>query len=285
MKELKFDINDIRIASPCRVRWSAMKGSERTRHCSLCNLNVYNISEMTDGEVADLIAAAEGRICARIYRRADGTVLTKDCPVGLKGYYRKTARYAATALAAILGLAAVSFGQKDEKISVDVSRIKILKIKSPDRKGTLSGIVKDEIGSVILDVVIVLTGSGKNKFRVVSDDDGRYQVSLIPPGTYILTTKFSKVFKNIEIVNLKIAPFETAELNITVPVGQNDTELMGDVIMVDPVESSVKTNDKPRAATKTMGVIELLPRTTSSSAETLIPATSGARKKQRLKNK
>jgi len=29
-----------------------------------------------------LIKAKNGDMCARLYRRADGTVLTEDCPVG-----------------------------------------------------------------------------------------------------------------------------------------------------------------------------------------------------------
>jgi hypothetical protein len=37
---------------------------------------------MTAAEVSALIVETEGRLCARIYRRADGTVLTSDCPVG-----------------------------------------------------------------------------------------------------------------------------------------------------------------------------------------------------------
>jgi hypothetical protein len=35
---------------------------------------------MTAAEAAALIAGREGRLCARLFRRADGTVITADCP-------------------------------------------------------------------------------------------------------------------------------------------------------------------------------------------------------------
>jgi hypothetical protein len=58
-----------------------MAGDERVRHCTLCSLNVYNFAEMTREEVRELLARTEGRVCARLYRRAGGTVLTRDCPL------------------------------------------------------------------------------------------------------------------------------------------------------------------------------------------------------------
>jgi len=55
---------------------------ERVRHCGECKLNVYNLSEMTQTEAEGLIRKHEGRLCVRYYQRADGTVLTRNCPVG-----------------------------------------------------------------------------------------------------------------------------------------------------------------------------------------------------------
>jgi hypothetical protein len=79
----KFDVQQLRIASPCYERWDNMKGDERVRHCASCKLNVFNVREMTKAEVEDLVARTEGRLCLRLYKRWDGTVLTADCPVGV----------------------------------------------------------------------------------------------------------------------------------------------------------------------------------------------------------
>ena len=76
-------LQQIRIAKPCAARWDDMVGDERSRFCIACKKNVYNFSAMTAAEAQDLIRENEGRLCGRIYRRRDGTVLTADCPVGV----------------------------------------------------------------------------------------------------------------------------------------------------------------------------------------------------------
>jgi len=75
-------LNQVKVASPCHESWEAMDGDDRHRSCERCQKNVYNISEMTAAEATALIAQHEGKLCVRFYRREDGTVITKDCPVG-----------------------------------------------------------------------------------------------------------------------------------------------------------------------------------------------------------
>jgi hypothetical protein len=82
-------VQRVEIASPCTAKWDEMIGDETTRFCGLCKLNVYNLSAMTEEQGEQLIVAKEGKLCARIYRRYDGTVLTKDCPVGLRAVRRR----------------------------------------------------------------------------------------------------------------------------------------------------------------------------------------------------
>src|SRR5579872_1223747 len=77
-------LQNIRIASPCPASWEQMAGDERVRHCSECKLNVYNLSAMTRVEAEELLQRREGRLCVRYYRRKDGTILTQDCPRGLR---------------------------------------------------------------------------------------------------------------------------------------------------------------------------------------------------------
>jgi hypothetical protein len=100
----------IHIAAPCTEKWDAMTpvgGSDRQRHCASCKLNVFNTKDLTEAELTALLTRAEGRVCGRIYQRADGTVLTKDCPRGL-ALLRKRA-LAALTMAATLVLAVVGF--------------------------------------------------------------------------------------------------------------------------------------------------------------------------------
>ena len=73
-------LDDLHVARPCPASWEAMDGDARVRHCGLCQLHVYNLSEMTEAEALRLVRETEGRLCVRFFRRADGTVLTRDCP-------------------------------------------------------------------------------------------------------------------------------------------------------------------------------------------------------------
>ncbi|GHH03757.1 hypothetical protein GCM10012319_72720 [Comamonas sp. KCTC 72670] len=71
-------VGRITIPTPCEMRWEDMKGDARVRHCEACKLSVHNLSEMTTSEVEALLQPG-GRVCARLYRRWDGTVVTGDC--------------------------------------------------------------------------------------------------------------------------------------------------------------------------------------------------------------
>ena len=88
---MNISLSQLRIASPCTVSWDSMNGDDRSRFCGQCRLNVYNISAMTQSEAEHLIAEKEGRVCLRLYKRADGTVITRDCPIGLAAVRRRAA--------------------------------------------------------------------------------------------------------------------------------------------------------------------------------------------------
>lgn len=99
-----FNLDLIRIASPCTARWDDMAGDDRVRFCGACKLHVYDTSHMTAEEARALIVGRAGeRTCLRLHRRADGTVITRDCPVGQS---RRRARWLAGA-AALLGFVAI----------------------------------------------------------------------------------------------------------------------------------------------------------------------------------
>ena len=88
-------LEDIRIATPCHVSWESMTGDERKRFCGACKLDVYDLSGLTRAEAEALIfgrAAAGQRTCVRLWKRADGTVITQDCPGGLARVRRRVAR-------------------------------------------------------------------------------------------------------------------------------------------------------------------------------------------------
>lgn len=97
-------LDNIKIASPCSQDWDAMIGNERKRYCGECKLNVYNLSGMSQTEAENLITNAEGRLCVRFFRRADGTVLTQDCPVGWRAVKVRMTKMATAFASLIFGL-------------------------------------------------------------------------------------------------------------------------------------------------------------------------------------
>ena len=104
--ELPADLlSRVHVAAPCPASWDAMPGGERVRSCEKCAHKVYNLSAMTSEEAAQLVARAEGknaeRVCVRFYRRSDGTMMTSDCPVGVRTLRQKAARRASVAFAAV----------------------------------------------------------------------------------------------------------------------------------------------------------------------------------------
>lgn len=100
-------LDNIRVAAPCTADWGKMAGDDRVRACGDCNKNVYNLSGMTREEAEALILVKEGRLCVRYYRRTDGTILFKDCEIGVKR--RRRRRVVAGAAAFLAATGAVGF--------------------------------------------------------------------------------------------------------------------------------------------------------------------------------
>lgn len=115
---LPFKIN---IASPCPARWEDMGGNHCVRFCDHCQKNVYNISALTTAEATALLESKQGNLCARIYQRADGNVLTEDCPVGVAQHWRRFKVLVSSGVAVILfALVNVSaFGRDGDKTSAN----------------------------------------------------------------------------------------------------------------------------------------------------------------------
>ena len=84
-------LENVAIAAPCTADWDQMVGDDRVRFCRHCEKNVYNLSALPRDEAEALLGARESKMCVRLYKRTDGTVLTSDCPVGVKKRRRRRA--------------------------------------------------------------------------------------------------------------------------------------------------------------------------------------------------
>src|SRR6478672_7179724 len=201
-------LDRLRIATPCPISWEQMTGDSRVRFCDHCQLNVYNLSALSRLEAEQLIAVTEGRLCARLFRRADGTVLTKDCPLGLRALRRQVAKRTAAIFAAIVSFSAVAFGQhgsKNEKTAcTPQTKVTRTTATSGPNEKVLSGTVVDPIGAAIPQAKVkLLNGEAKEVRQTASDDDGKFEFGAVDAGSYSITIE-SPGFKTLQITNLTV---------------------------------------------------------------------------------
>jgi len=125
----------VKVASPCTADWGGMIGSARVRFCSQCQLNVYNLSAMARDEAESLIMNAEGRLCIKFYRRRGGSILTQDCPVGLRRLKQRASRIRRAVVSAVLGFLAGAGG------AAGVNRVQDVLVGSERNWGRTMGVM------------------------------------------------------------------------------------------------------------------------------------------------
>lgn len=126
---------------------------------------------MTRREAEALLREKEGQLCARLYRRADGTILTENCPVGLRVIGRRVSRVAGAAMSAGAALS-----------SATAAQFPMFPVPS-----SVSGTVQDQRGAVIPNAKIDLIADASGKILTVHTDGfGRFQAGLLPAGGYTI---------------------------------------------------------------------------------------------------
>ena len=238
------NLERLRIASPCPTNWDSMSGNDKVRFCGLCNLNVYNISAMTAGEAQALIARTEGRLCAKLYRRSDGTVITADCPVGWRALKRRASLVAGATLTALLSLFNVAAAQKvNTKEKPDECRNQ-LSVKRAlaeslpqDKRAPLWGKILDLNGAVIPRVSVTATDQKtRQQHTTMSDEDGHYQFPALPAGTYQLDVE-AYPFEKFTVKDFQLRADESVRLDATLFFNEKLTVTVG-MIGSDGYESS-----------------------------------------------
>jgi len=233
----KFNLGAFHVASPCPSSWEKMIGDERVRHCSECNLNVYNLSAMTEREIEQLVQATQGRrLCARLYRRADGTVLTRDCPWSLRMMARRASRFASAMLTALMSVTAAVAKPKPPKPACECRQIEH---QQPGVRLT----VLDPDGAVIPGAEITLASkSGKQTLTGATGPSGEWTSGALPPGEYQVTARANSFHTfaatvvvregTLTILKLKLT---IGELKQTVEVTSQAVEL--GILIADPASN------------------------------------------------
>ncbi len=209
-----FDVNKLRIASPCSMNWENMSGDKRARFCQSCQLNVYNLSEMSAREIEKLILQKEGRICGKLYKRADGTVITKDCPTGLWALRKRMSRMASAVFAGILSLFSIGLSQKQDCRDENNENVITTRSQSKTSSSLVSGQVVNSKGAAIPYAKITFINlETKKKLKIRTGKNGKFIFTNLSIGLYDL--KFSvKGFSSEEIQNLEVRENETLAVKV-----------------------------------------------------------------------
>ncbi|HEY6970450.1 MAG TPA: carboxypeptidase-like regulatory domain-containing protein [Candidatus Angelobacter sp.] len=227
---------NIRIASPCTADWDKMRGDDSVRHCTACNLNVYNFSAMTETEVEHLLGTRQGRLCARFYRRADGTILTQDCPVGWRTVVRRVSRVAGAALSAVMsvGFAAAQSSPREASPMGEVQQ----------QTAGIAVLVLDPQGAVITNARIVLNDeAGNTVARGVTDQGGQITLAGLQGGPYFVEVSAPGFRTRKESVDLKGQT--TIRIEIKLDVAANLGVIVENApspVVIDETYAMVKTD-------------------------------------------
>ena len=249
---MKTSLDRIKIATPCPITWEQMAGNERVRFCQHCQLNVYNISALSKPEAEALVFNAAGRVCVRLYRRSDGTVMTQDCPVGLRAVRVKISRAAAAVLALIGSLAPVAFAQeKSGKKDSCVSQTLITQkdIVSSLQDAILTGQVLDPRGAVVPGATVTLVHlETKQIHKTKTSDEGKFRFVGLLAGNYLVKIS-APGFAKYKGEGLEIKNNQATNLDATLSLDQG-TALVGIIGYTD---------DPPGTKTFTRREFESLP--------------------------
>jgi hypothetical protein len=168
---------DIKIASPCPADWNKMTGDDRIRHCAQCDLSVYNFAALSESEIKTLISAHEDKLCVRLYRRGDGTLITRDCPVGFQMKVHRVSRIAGVALSAAM----TAVPATAQSLQSQYSGL----VRIDDRSASIQIEVKDWNGAIVRNAVVYLSSNALDfEAGKATDEYGRAEISNLVAGTY-----------------------------------------------------------------------------------------------------
>jgi hypothetical protein len=183
---MRYPIDRFKVASPCSEDWDEMRGDDRIRFCSHCNLEVHNFSAMTRREIQDLVARSNGRLCARYIHTPKGQIKTLDYTPPLVAIARRASRIAAGPLAVAMTLASASAAERRQPSEPAAAQAPADAEKKPTGPtGEVRGVVRDKDGKPIADADVTLSNDDES-FDAKTNALGEYRFESVPGGAYAI---------------------------------------------------------------------------------------------------
>ncbi len=218
-------LNAAFIETPCPTTWDKMTGDDTVRFCNLCSLNVYNIAAMTDKEAEAVLARgrAQGKMCALLYRRPDGTIMTDNCPRSLRKI-RDASKWVKLKIVAAIALGMAIFSPAPAQSQNADSANKVEKKNSPPKNIPMPGgisfrwtddtLYKEEVSTKVLSKW--LDAKSNPQTPVVSF---KVDANGVASGIKIVTSSGSEDIDRAALKTIaKMSPFEKPPAGCKMPV-------------------------------------------------------------------
>lgn len=208
----KIDLKHIKIASPCPADWNRMAGDDRVRHCAECDLNVYNFSAMTEREIHALLAGSKRRVCGRFYRRADGTMLTQDCPRGLRALGRRVSR-----LAVAIATAVMTVGMNVTLAKSQTLQGAVAPTQSNHEETGMAVLVTDPQGAAVAGAKVTVTSKDSKKiYTGTTDSNGVWRLVGLTAGEYEFSVEAAVFITDGRLVIVRQGKVTEAPLSLRI---------------------------------------------------------------------
>jgi outer membrane receptor protein involved in Fe transport len=115
-------------------------------------------------------------------------------------------------------------------------------VSAQETTGTITGRIVDAQGLAVPGVTVTVTGPQGTK-TAVTDNDGRFTIPFLAPGTYRIQTDLPG-FKPVVRENVQVRLGQTADVSFVIEVGGvNETvQVVGNAAVVDPTSTTIGAN-------------------------------------------
>ena len=231
-------LDQIKVVSPCSTDWDRMSGDEKKRFCSECDKFVYDFSQMTRRQVEAIVSVHRGRMCARITRRPDGSLVTLEAPPVHPIVARRASPVVNATLAAILGL-----GVPANALNVDVSAAQLIVRSDADGRSArtpfgggeavVGGTVFDPQGAVIPNAIVKLISDAGAELKTKTSSEGEFWFAQVPFGAYIMLVEAPGFYTHVNSSVIVDTPYDT-RFEVTMKANQTATVTAGAIVSAMP---------------------------------------------------
>jgi hypothetical protein len=231
-------LDRVSIGSSCQTDWETMNGDQSQRYCDQCEKSVYNFSQFTRSQAEALIARTNGKLCARIERRSDGSILTADKSYSLPRLNQKFLRIASATMSAVLSVAPVIAAKPIKNLPVlnfSQEQKNQTDAKVAEKTARIWGTVYDPSQAVVPNVKITLINeSTKNERKTSSSEEGIYEFTSLESGTYQLIFEAPGFKKSIH-TDIKIIDSQEMRQDNTMYIGA----ISGDLVFIQDFKETL----------------------------------------------